>query len=174
MAYNHPIGKDYKWYILPIGWLYITYHLLREPKKQLLMMVANHLCSPLLGSPLSQIPMIMNLANVSNDHVDRNSAIFQESYNTPRYRTPVRQFSYPTMKGFPENSPLVQGLGVCSKGVLKQPQKFVTLIKFMNSHSHHHTCQPLVSKSYLNLCKCVKNRVAFKQWQKQMFYPPWT
>ena len=31
---NHPIGNIqvvYKWYILPIGDLYITYHLLREP-----------------------------------------------------------------------------------------------------------------------------------------------
>ena len=31
MIYNHPIGKDYKWYILPIGGLYGTFHLLREP-----------------------------------------------------------------------------------------------------------------------------------------------
>ena len=32
--YNHPIGNIwgvYKWYILPIGGLYGTYHLLREP-----------------------------------------------------------------------------------------------------------------------------------------------
>ena len=36
VAYNPPEGKDYKWYIsgiyLPIGGLYATYHLLREPE----------------------------------------------------------------------------------------------------------------------------------------------
>ena len=34
MIYNHPIGNIevvYKWYILLIGDLHITYHLLREP-----------------------------------------------------------------------------------------------------------------------------------------------
>ena len=34
MIYNHPIGNIevvYKWYILPIAGLYVTYHLLREP-----------------------------------------------------------------------------------------------------------------------------------------------
>ena len=35
MIYNHPIGKDYKWYILPIGGLYGTYHPLREPGNSL-------------------------------------------------------------------------------------------------------------------------------------------
>ena len=44
----------------------------------------------------------------------------QESYNTPRYRTPNRQSPYPTMKGFPLQ-PVGKSLGVCSKGVLKQP-----------------------------------------------------
>ena len=28
-------GKDYKWYILPIGWLYTTYHPLQEPEKSI-------------------------------------------------------------------------------------------------------------------------------------------
>ena len=28
-----PKGKDYKWYILPIGRLYATYHPLQEPEK---------------------------------------------------------------------------------------------------------------------------------------------
>ena len=36
VAYNHPIGKDCKWYLsgkkLPIGRLYLTYHLLGEPE----------------------------------------------------------------------------------------------------------------------------------------------
>ncbi len=32
VAYNPPEGKDYKWYILPIGGLYATYHLLGEPE----------------------------------------------------------------------------------------------------------------------------------------------
>ena len=35
MAYNPPEGNIevvYKWYILPIGGLYATYHLLREPE----------------------------------------------------------------------------------------------------------------------------------------------
>ena len=35
VAYNPPEGNIevvYKWYILPIGGLYITYHLLREPE----------------------------------------------------------------------------------------------------------------------------------------------
>ena len=40
----------------------------------------------------------------------------QESYNTPRYRTPVRQSPYPTMKGFPLQ-PIGKGLGVCSSSV---------------------------------------------------------
>ena len=34
MIYNHPISNIqvvYKWYILPIGGLYGSYHLLREP-----------------------------------------------------------------------------------------------------------------------------------------------
>ena len=34
MIYNHPIGSIYQLYttyILPIGWLYATYHLVREP-----------------------------------------------------------------------------------------------------------------------------------------------
>ena len=36
-VFHHPrTCKDYKWYIsgimLPIGWLYITYHLVREPE----------------------------------------------------------------------------------------------------------------------------------------------
>ena len=44
----------------------------------------------------------------------------QESYNAPRYRTPNRQSPYPTMKGFPLQ-PVGKSLGVCSKGVLKQP-----------------------------------------------------
>ena len=32
VAYSPPEGKDYKWYILPIGGLYATYHLLGEPE----------------------------------------------------------------------------------------------------------------------------------------------
>ena len=35
-----------------------------------------------------------------------------------------RQSHYPTMKGFPLQ-PVGKGLGVCSKGVLKQPSKYV-------------------------------------------------
>ena len=30
--FHPPEGKDYKWYILPIGGLYATYHLLGEPE----------------------------------------------------------------------------------------------------------------------------------------------
>ncbi len=30
--FDPPEGKDYKWYILPIGGLYATYHLLGEPE----------------------------------------------------------------------------------------------------------------------------------------------
>ena len=43
----------------------------------------------------------------------------QESYNTPLEHTPGNP-PYPTMKGFPLQ-PIGKGLGVCSKGVLKQP-----------------------------------------------------
>ncbi len=32
VAYNPPEGKDYKWYILPIGGLVAIYHLLGEPE----------------------------------------------------------------------------------------------------------------------------------------------
>ena len=45
--------------------------------------------------------------------------IFQESYNTPLEHTPGNP-PYPTVKGFPLQ-PVGKGLGVCSKGVLKQP-----------------------------------------------------
>ena len=44
----------------------------------------------------------------------------QESCNTPRYRTPQAIPRSPTMKGIPLQ-PVGKGLGVCSKGVLKQP-----------------------------------------------------
>ena len=116
----------------------------------------------------------MNLPLDSYDY-DRNSAIFQESYVPhPDIAHPFGHSPFANYERIPWKQPVGKGLGVCSKGVLKQPQKFVTLVQFMNSHSHHHTCQPLVSKSYLNLCKCVKKTVAFEEWQKQMFYPPWT
>ena len=47
VIYNHPIGKDYKWYISDIycqlGGLYITYyHLLREPGFTPLMLCSLH------------------------------------------------------------------------------------------------------------------------------------
>ena len=44
--------------------------------------------------------------------------------NTPRYRTPVRQSPYPTMKGFPQKQPVGKGgtRGVFQFGVLKQPE----------------------------------------------------
>ena len=32
MDYSGP-GLVYKWYVLPIGWLYATYHLFQEPEK---------------------------------------------------------------------------------------------------------------------------------------------
>ena len=51
----------------------------------------------------------------------REAPILQESYNTPLEHTAhPRQSPYPTMKGFPLQ-PIGKGLGVCSKGVLKQP-----------------------------------------------------
>ena len=46
----------------------------------------------------------------------------QENYNTPRYRTPVRQSPWPTMKGIPSKRLLVKvARGVFHFGVLKQP-----------------------------------------------------
>ncbi len=33
--FHPPKGKDYKWYILLIGWLYTTYHPLQEPEKSI-------------------------------------------------------------------------------------------------------------------------------------------
>jgi len=51
-------------------------------------------------------------------HVTRPKFI-QASYNTPLEHTPGNPPT-PTMKGFPLQ-PVGKGLGVCSKGVLKQP-----------------------------------------------------
>ncbi len=37
--FHPPEGKDYKWYILPIGGVYATYHLLGEPETTIELMV---------------------------------------------------------------------------------------------------------------------------------------
>ena len=38
--WDPPEGKDYKWYILPIGGLYATYHLLGEPETTIDLLVS--------------------------------------------------------------------------------------------------------------------------------------
>ena len=81
-----------------------------------------------------------------------------------------RQFPYPTMKGFPLQ-PVGKGLGVCSKGVLKQPKsipfkqpKLRDPTQELKSHAIWESSLSTFWTKNDNGCKCTASWWWWEQW----------
>ena len=92
MIYNHPIGSIYHLYttyILPTGWLYITYHLLREPETTIDFMLAILRCN----WSIDPLPCYFFLALRLQLGVALQGHLGTESWCSPLSRRCTRNFS---------------------------------------------------------------------------------